>query len=347
MTPDSTPLQSYENLARVLASAQRDHRVRGILLDIDSPGGEADGVFDFANKVQAAQGSKPIWAIANHAALSAAYVIASAADRVWTTQTAAVGSLGVVALHADQSEFDAQEGLKYTYLFRGARKIDANPHAPLTPEAQAVVQSEVDRVYGLLIDQVARQRRMEPARLRDTEAAVYFGSNGVERGLADRLGSLEDAHAALVEHVTPKGRAMMNGPDAPADAATAAAGDDNVVQLRAAAAGEARRDAAEILAICQLAARGQPWGIELAGQLLAEGASREVAMRRAQERQAGEAQTRQIVAIDASSAERVGRQRNTRAELDRAAGERFRAQSLGLMPGETINPTASWAGRAS
>ena len=84
-------LTSYASIEDLLASALQDSAVRAILLDIDSPGGEAGGVFDLADKVFAARQQKPIWAIADEAALSAAYAIACAADRVWLTRTAEVG----------------------------------------------------------------------------------------------------------------------------------------------------------------------------------------------------------------------------------------------------------------
>jgi len=69
-----------------------DPRVRGIVLDIDSPGGEAAGLFDLADRIAAARAIKPIWAVANDAAFSAAYALAASASCVTLTRTAGVGS---------------------------------------------------------------------------------------------------------------------------------------------------------------------------------------------------------------------------------------------------------------
>jgi signal peptide peptidase SppA len=320
IAPDSTLLQSYENLGRVVRSAHRDSRVRGILLDIDSPGGEAGGVFDLADQVRQAGQTKPVWAIANDDSLSAAYAIAASAERIWTTQTGALGSLGCWALHADQSAFDAHEGVHYTYIFRGARKIDAHPHAALSGEAQAAIQGEVDRLYTKLIDQVAKHRRTEPARLQATEAAVYYGEHALERGLADRLGTIDEAHAALAEQTMIRGRGQMNEGPTP----TGEDLGDNVVQLRVdEAATAARAQAAEILNLCLLGAKRQPWGAELAQELIAKGASIETASRAVLERQAREDATRVIVPLDTSADQRAV---NTSAELARAAAARFAAQ---------------------
>jgi signal peptide peptidase SppA len=319
VTPDSTLLQSYENLSRVLRSAHRDPRVRGILMDVDSPGGEADGVFDLADEIGAAAKTKPVWAIANHAALSAAYLLASAADRIWTTKTAALGSLGVVALHRDQSEQDTHEGLRYTYLYRGDRKIDANPHAPLTPEARASIQNVVDRVYGMLIDQVARQRRVEPHRLRDTDARVLHGDEAVGRGLADRVGTLDEAHAALVEHITPPSRGARSMTTEPA----AESGDDNIVQLRVNDAVRAERERANtIMATCKRHGLS-----DFGATLIEEGVSVQVANERILERIAERGARDQVVAFDTSV--RLPR-RNLAAELEEAAQNRFAEQRRGF-----------------
>lgn len=330
ISPDSTELQSYERLSRVVRNAHRDQRVRGILLDIDSPGGEASGVFDLADEIRAAGQTKPIWAIANHDALSAAYILASAADRIWTTQSGAVGSLGVVALHADQSEFDQQEGRRYTYIYRGARKIDGNPHSALSPEAHTTIQAEVDRNYDRMIDQVARHRRVEPRSLQTTDARIYFAGEALDRGLADRIGRVDQAHAALVEYTTPRrGRGQqMNDTPIPANAvfipASAVGADDNVIQMHVdTATADARQAAAAIATLCRVHNVA-----DLAAELIAEGLTVEAAGLRILERKAQDDQRRSIVPIDPSVA--AARQRNLSTEVEAAAVARFAAQRRGL-----------------
>jgi hypothetical protein len=90
-----------------------------ILLDVDSPGGESGGVFDLADRVRAAPQTKPVWAVANDMAFSAAYALASAASKVFVARTGGVGSIGVIAMHADQSVKDAKDGVRYTPVFAG------------------------------------------------------------------------------------------------------------------------------------------------------------------------------------------------------------------------------------
>ena len=91
-------------------------------------------------------------------AYSAAYAIASAAERVYLPRTGGMGSIGVIAIHVDQSAYDEKKGLKYTAIYAGARKNDFSSHKPLTDKAMEVVQAEVDEVYDLFAETVARNR---------------------------------------------------------------------------------------------------------------------------------------------------------------------------------------------
>lgn len=194
-------LMSYGLIAERLDAALQDNAVKAILLDIDSPGGEAGGVFDLADKIFAARKVKPIWAVANDEAFSAAYAIAAAADRIYLSRTGGVGSIGVIAVHLDQSVAEADAGLKYTAIYAGEHKNDLSPHEPLSDPARAQLQMEVDRVYALFTETVARMRGLELAAIKETEAALYFGEQSVAAGLADRIGTMGDALSDLTKKI--------------------------------------------------------------------------------------------------------------------------------------------------
>ncbi len=189
----------YGAVADALAAAADDPAVRGILLEVDSPGGEVGGLFDLVETIGSikAQSAKPLWAVASEAALSAAYAIASAADRLYLTRTGEVGSVGVVAVHLDESGADAIAGLKWTLIRAGARKIDGNPHEPLSPRATANIQADVDTLYTELVALVAGNRGLGGDAIRATEAAIYRGEKAVKAGLADRVGTVPQAIADL------------------------------------------------------------------------------------------------------------------------------------------------------
>lgn len=194
-------LTSYGCIAEWLDAALEDNAVKGILLDIDSPGGEAGGVFDLADKIFDSRKIKPIWAVANDDAFSAAYAIAAAAERIYLSRTGGVGSIGVIAVHLDQSVAEADAGLKYTAIYAGEHKNDLSPHEPLSDPARAQLQMEVDRVYELFATSVARMRGIELTAVKATEAALYFGDQSIAVGLADRIGTMGDALSDLTKKV--------------------------------------------------------------------------------------------------------------------------------------------------
>ncbi len=184
-------LTSYGEIAAMLDVALADPQVSGILLDIDSPGGEASGSFELARRVREVAAQKPVWAVANDAAYSAAYAIAASAQRLFVTETGGVGSIGVIALHVDQSAKDAKEGYHYTAITAGTHKNDYSPHEPLSDAAKTELQGEVDRLYAIFTEHVAAMRCLDLAVVRATEAGLYFGSNAVAQGLADGVQTLE------------------------------------------------------------------------------------------------------------------------------------------------------------
>ena len=196
-------LASYTGIAAQLDAALASPEIAAILLDIDSPGGESGGVFDLADRIRAASEVKPIWAAANDMAFSAAYALASAAARVFVARTGGVGSIGVVAMHVDQSVKDAHDGVRYTAVFAGERKNDLNPHEPISNEAHAVLKAEVDRIYDLFVETVARHRGLDADAVRATEAGLFFGPDAVATGLADAVGSLDDALTQLTQSLSP------------------------------------------------------------------------------------------------------------------------------------------------
>ncbi|ASJ23829.1 S49 family peptidase [Laribacter hongkongensis] len=196
-------LASYSGIAAQLDAALASPEVAAILLDVDSPGGESGGVFDLADRIRAAAQVKPVWAVANDMAFSAAYALASAATRVFVARTGGVGSIGVIAMHVDQSVKDAKDGVRYTAVFAGERKNDLNPHEPISDEAHAVLKAEVHRVYDLFVETVARHRGLDADAVRATEAGLFFGPDAVAAGLADAVGGFDDALTQLTQSLSP------------------------------------------------------------------------------------------------------------------------------------------------
>ena len=192
-------LVSYEGIAAQLREAQADPEVRAILLDIDSPGGEATGMFTTANLVRAVNEVKPVLAFVNDVAASAAYGIASAASEIIVSPTSMVGSIGVVLTHLDRSGELEDRGVKPTLIHAGAHKVDGHPFGPLSDAVRADLQAEVLKIYDQFVGLVAEGRagRISAAAIRATEARTYLGADAIAQGLADRMASLDEVIAAL------------------------------------------------------------------------------------------------------------------------------------------------------
>jgi signal peptide peptidase SppA len=205
-------LTSYGEIAAMMDAALADPQVSGILLDIDSPGGEASGSFELARRVREVAAMKPVWAVANDTAYSAAYAIAAGAQRLFVTETGGVGSIGVIALHVDQSVKDAKDGYRFTAVTAGAHKNDFSPHEPLSDGAKTELQGEVDRLYAIFTEHVAAMRGLDLEAVRATEAGLYFGSNAVAQGLADGIQTLEATLAEFHSFLNAKNNALIHPP---------------------------------------------------------------------------------------------------------------------------------------
>jgi len=248
-------LRSYVDIQEEIEDAATDPGIKGILLDIDSPGGEVAGVFDAADTIYAARSTKPVFAVADTDAFSGAYLLASGAERIYAGRTSGLGSIGVIVTHLDVSASDEKLGYKYTIVHAGARKADFNPHTPLSEEARRVLEAEVDRTYGLLVGAVARNRDVDESAIRDTEARLYFGADALAARLADRLGTRQDALAGLREAISARpvsiqlqGRSSMNEEQHAAESSAV-----DVEAIRAEARRQGYAEAREIVELCTLA----------------------------------------------------------------------------------------------
>jgi capsid assembly protease len=190
-------MTGYNMLASRISAAARDPQVRGMVLEVDSPGGEVAGVFELASLISSLE--LPVWAHANEFAASAAYLIGSSATKLYAPQTGLVGSVGVVMLHVDRSKQAEKAGLTYTPIFAGARKLDGSGMAPLSEEARASAQARVDALYTLFVDTVAKSRGIKASAVRGTEAAVMSIQDATALGMADGVATLGDVIQSMTD----------------------------------------------------------------------------------------------------------------------------------------------------
>lgn len=190
----SGELIGYDRIVAQVRAAVEDPAVCGVVLDIDSPGGESAGAFEAAAAIrELGQRGKRIVAVANPGAYSGGYLLASAAERVLVPESGGVGSVGVYCVHVDQSALDAKEGIRVTFISAGTGKVDGHPHAPLEEGARAFMQGRADKLYAMFVHAIANARGLAPERIREIGARTFLGGDAVALGLADAIGGLDAA----------------------------------------------------------------------------------------------------------------------------------------------------------
>lgn len=201
MLDEMSGATSTERIGAAFGQAVNDPAVSAIVFQIDSPGGGVYGVDELASQIRAARGTKPIAAVADSLAASAAYWIASAVDpgELTVTPSGEVGSIGVFAGHDDLSQANEMAGVKVTLISAGKYKVEQSPFAPLTDEARAAIQGRVDDYYGMFTSAVAKGRGVPVADVRSGfgEGRVVGAQEAVKLGMADRVATLGDTIARL------------------------------------------------------------------------------------------------------------------------------------------------------
>jgi len=185
----ATSLQQFRNEFNGLL---HDDAVKSILLDIDSPGGLSDMVDEMATEIHEANSIKPIISVANTAANSAAYYLASQASKMYVTPSGQIGSIGTFMVHTDESQAREQKGVKQTIIKAG--RFKAIPFEPLTPESEDHLQSLVDQTNDKFVSAVARGRGVDDQYVRENfgEGGIVSPDHALEVGMIDGIYTFDE-----------------------------------------------------------------------------------------------------------------------------------------------------------
>lgn len=193
-------MTGYDGLVARIEDALGDDSVSGVLLDVDSPGGEVSGCFDCARRIASLRGTKPIGAIAYDTACSAAMAISSAADYRYTTSSARMGSIGVVMMHVSMEERLKEQGYEVTLIHSGALKTAGNPYQALPADVLARFQADSDQMRQQFAELISDHMGLSVGDILATEAAIYTGQGAIDAGLADELVNGHDMLAAFRDY---------------------------------------------------------------------------------------------------------------------------------------------------
>lgn len=197
---DGSGFVSYEGIAATIQAAMADPKVGAIMLDVDSPGGEAAGLFSLAALIRAARAKKPVHAMVNDMAASAGYGIVSSATDITVTPTSITGSIGTVMMHTDRSKEMEQRGRKVTLITSdGAdHKMDGNSFSPLSSESLGRLRETVNAFNEQFLTTVnAGRPALTTDALRALRGGIKLGAEATAFGLADHVGTFEETVARI------------------------------------------------------------------------------------------------------------------------------------------------------
>lgn len=184
-------------LAERIRSLAADPKVGAIVLDIQSPGGYVFGTQEAGDAIFEARSAKPVVAVANTYAYSAAYWLASQCSAFFATPSGEVGSVGVRLAHSDQSEFENKIGIKTTLIASHPDKISAHPYAPLADVDLQELQALVDDSNVKFIAAIARGRGMTASQVPGVHGSgkSFSAEKATTNGAIDGVMTLRDVVA--------------------------------------------------------------------------------------------------------------------------------------------------------
>lgn len=194
--PGSSSTQQFTSVLRQMLA---DDTVGQILIDIDSPGGSVYGVSELASQIIKARAQKPVIAVANSLAASAAYWIGCSASEFYVTPGGEVGSIGVWQAHFDYSKALEEDGVKPTLISAGKFKVEGNPYVPLDEQAQAFMQSRVDDYYNAFVEAVAIGRgvSINDVKTGMGEGRVLGADAAMAQNMVDGIATFDDVLAKM------------------------------------------------------------------------------------------------------------------------------------------------------
>lgn len=192
----------YNFIRSQMNAALADEDVKMIVFDVNSYGGEVSGCFELSDDIYAARGDKPLLAVVDANCYSAAYAVASAADKIIVTPSGGAGSIGVVAMHTSYQGYLEKEGIKITMIYSGDHKVDGNPYNDLPADVKANMQADVDASRMKFAELVARNRGLDVQAVIDTQAQTYRAEDAMKQGLIDMISPPSRAIASYTNELS-------------------------------------------------------------------------------------------------------------------------------------------------
>jgi signal peptide peptidase SppA len=208
----------YPEIREALIAAANDPDIKAIVLDVNSGGGSTMGMSDTGELIALVDSKvKPVHAFSGSSMNSAAYWLSASARSVTLGKMAEAGSIGVLVIHREQSQRMEKEGITTTVMRAGKYKALANPYEPLSEDAKAEVQGQLDQLYGMFAQHVADSRGVPytQADQKMGQGRVFMGQLAVDIGLADRISSFDELLSKLQGGIDAEKKSPKYGANSP------------------------------------------------------------------------------------------------------------------------------------
>ena len=213
--PGNVSDSMVDDMRTALQQAREDDRVKAIVLEIDSPGGEVTASDQIYNAVVKARVRKPVVVYMDSLAASGGYYVSCGGKFLMANDTTITGSIGVIIQTLNYEQLFNKVGLASVVFKSGKFKDMLNGARPVTPEERELVQSFIMKTYDKFLGIVAKERNLPADLLRNTiaDGRILSGKDALDNKLVDGLGQLEDAFAKAKQlGSAPEAKVVKYGP---------------------------------------------------------------------------------------------------------------------------------------
>ncbi|MBS3112261.1 signal peptide peptidase SppA [Candidatus Woesearchaeota archaeon] len=202
-TPTTSFLKSSNGIEKILKDLnqiKKDSTIKGVIIQINSPGGTVVASQEIANAVKNI--GKPSIALIREVGASGGYWVASAADEIVASEVSITGSIGVISSYLEFSDLFEKYGVSYERLVAGERKDLGVPYRKLSVNEKVVLQNKINLIHEYFIKEVAKNRKMDLEKVKNyANGEFYLGSEALKIGLIDKIGDREIALNLMKEKI--------------------------------------------------------------------------------------------------------------------------------------------------
>jgi len=191
---------SSEDTVKLIEKASKNPSIKGILFNINSPGGSAVASKEIADAIKKA--NRTTVAVIREVGASGAYWIASATDQIIANEMSITGSIGVISSYLEFSGLLEKYNITYQRLISGEFKDIGSPYKELTTAERKILQEKIDKIHSYFINAVAENRNTSFEEMKSISTGeFYLGSEALELNLIDQLGDIETAKEYLKQEL--------------------------------------------------------------------------------------------------------------------------------------------------